>query len=424
MLELGLIAALGFLGSFGHCVGMCGPIAVAFSLADETKLDKTPVSSTRWQKLTFHLLLNLGRLLSYGLVGAAIGGLGSVLVAGGQVAGVGSLFRRSIALFTGGLLIFLGLRQVAPQLLPKLPLLHPLQGKLHAKLQQAMTFTSQRRRWWTPLVLGLAWGLVPCGFLYAAQVKAAETSQFLGGAATMMAFGLGTLPVMVGLGVSSAWFSRDRKSQLFQLGGWLTLLIGIMTLMRTGDLMVDYAGHASILCLALALVARPISRLWSYPLRFRRLLGVGAFVLALAHTLHMLEHSWQWNMAAVRFMLPQHQWGMLAGGIGLALMVPLTLTSTDAAQRQLRGSWRSLHLLSIPVIILAGVHCILAGSSYLGNLQWQGRPLVHTLALGLGILFVLAVRLPIIWKLLGIQQWYAAPKVVRSSLPQVPEHHR
>lgn len=423
MLELGLIAALGFLGSFGHCVGMCGPIAVAFSLSTEAEQDDPKATSTRRQKVVFHLLLNLGRLLSYGLVGAAIGGLGSVLVAGGQVAGVGSLLRRSIALFTGGLLIFLGLRQVAPQVLPKLPLLHPLQGKLHEKLQQAMAFTSQRRQWWTPIVLGLAWGLVPCGFLYAAQIKAAETSDLLGGAITMAAFGLGTLPVMVGLGVSSAWFSRDRKSQLFQLGGWLTLLIGILTIMRTGDLMVDYAGHFSILCLALALVARPISKLWSYPLRFRRLLGVGAFVLAMAHTLHMLEHSWQWNLAAVRFMLPLHQWGMLAGGIGLVLMVPLTLTSTDAAQRHLGRLWRSLHLLSIPVIMLAGVHCILAGSSYLGNLQWQGPPLVRTLALVSGILLVLAARLPIVWKFLKLERWYTAPKAARSSLTHVPSHH-
>ncbi|MEO0984472.1 MAG: sulfite exporter TauE/SafE family protein [Cyanobacteria bacterium J06639_14] len=423
MLELGLIAALGFLGSFGHCVGMCGPITVAFSLSTQAEPDKAKATTDRWRQITFHVLLNLGRLLSYGLVGAAVGGLGSVLVAGGQVAGVGSLLRRTIALLTGGLLIFLGLRQVAPQILPKLPLLHPLQGALHGKLQQAMAYTSQKQQWWTPAFLGLAWGLIPCGFLYAAQIKAAETSSFIGGAVLMMAFGLGTLPAMVGLGVSSAWLSRDRKSQLFQLGGWLTLLIGVLTLTRTGDLMVDYTGHLSILCLALALIARPISKLWHQPLKFRRLLGVGAFVLAAAHTLHMLEHSWQWNPAAVRFMLPQHQWGMLAGGIGFALMVPLTLTSTDGAQRWLGRYWRSLHLLSILAILLAGLHCTLAGSSYLGNLQHQGRPLIHTLALGGALLSVLAVRSRLAWQLFQVEKWYVAPR----SLPPPPRstssHH-
>lgn len=94
MVDLLLIAALGFFGSFGHCVGMCGPIAAAFSLSASAE-------ASRQQQLRFHLTLNLGRLLSYALVGATVGGLGSVLVAGGQVAGVGSPLRRGIALLTG-----------------------------------------------------------------------------------------------------------------------------------------------------------------------------------------------------------------------------------------------------------------------------------------------------------------------------------
>lgn len=422
LVDLGLIATLGFLGSFGHCVGMCGPIAVAFSLSSPASDDPTP-SQTQQTQIVFHSLLNLGRLLSYVLVGAAIGGLGSVLVAGGQVAGVGSLLRRSIALFTGSLLILVGLRQIAPQILPKLPLLHPLQGVLHERLQQAMSHTASHRHWWTPGLLGLAWGLVPCGFLYAAQIKAAETSSLWGGAATMFAFGLGTLPMMLGLGVSSTWLSRDRTTQLFQLGGWITLLIGILTLARTGDLMVDYTGHLAILCLGIALIARPICKLWPQPLKFRRLLGVGAFVLGVAHTFHMLEHSWKWNLAAVKFMLPQHQWGILAGGIALMLMVPLTLTSTRWAQQTLGRGWRSLHLLSIPALLLCGLHATLAGSSYLGNLQWQGRPLMHSVMLGTGLMLVLAVRSPILWQCLGLKRWYTPAKAATISAPRASKPH-
>lgn len=410
LLELGLIAALGFLGSFGHCVGMCGPIAVAFSLASPNDTPPTNPKETPRKaghhSLWFHLLLNLGRLLSYVLVGAAIGALGSVLVAGGQMAGVGSLLRRGIALLTGTLLIAMGLRQVAPSLLPKLPFLHPIQGFLHDRLQQVMSHTAQSRQWWTPLLLGLAWGLIPCGFLYTAQIKAAEASSALGGAVTMLAFGTGTLPMMVGLGAYSGWLSRDRSSQLFQLGGWITVLIGVLTLMRTGDLMVDYAGHGALGLLALALIARPISKLWSGPLRFRRLIGVGAFMLAIAHTLHMLEHSWNWNPAAIRFMLPQHQLGIWLGIVALLLLIPLTLTSTPAAQRQLGKYWRSLHRLSIPILLLGWLHGTLVGPTYLGNLQFQGRPLIHTMLLSCGMLVVLAVRSPLIWKLMGLQRWY------------------
>lgn len=421
LVDLGLVAALGFLGSFGHCVGMCGPIAVAFALSSQARDDQTS-SQAQQTQVVFHSLLNLGRLLSYVFVGATIGGLGSVLVAGGQVAGVGSLLRRSIALLTGGLLILVGLRQIAPQLFPKLPLLHPLQGALHERLQQAMRHTAHQRRWWTPGLLGLAWGLIPCGFLYAAQIKAAETSSLWGGAATMFAFGLGTLPMMLGLGVSSTWLSRDRTSQLFQLGGWITLLIGVLTLSRNGDLMVDYTGHLAILCLAMALIARPIRKLWPQPMKFRRLLGVGAFVLGVAHTFHMVEHSWNWNLAAVRFMLPQHQWGILAGGMGLLLMVPLTLTSTQWAQHALGRVWRSLHLLSIPALLLCGVHATLAGSSYLGNLQWQGRPLIHSVMLGTVLMLVLALRSPLLWQCLGLKRWYTPAKAAISTSPTSKTH--
>lgn len=104
MLDLLLIVVLGFLGSFGHCVGMCGPLTVAFSLSHK---QETP-SSWR-QQLYFHALLNLGRIVSYALVGAGIGALGSVLIASGQMAGIGSNLRQWMAILTGVMLVWFGL---------------------------------------------------------------------------------------------------------------------------------------------------------------------------------------------------------------------------------------------------------------------------------------------------------------------------
>lgn len=128
----------------------------------------------------------------------------------------------------------------------------------------------------------------------------------------MLAFGLGTMPMMLGVGVSAAKLSADKRSQLFRLGGWVTLVIGFLTLLRT-DAMVDYTGHAALIFLMVALVARPLSRCFSAPLHYRRALGVGAFVLAVAHTAHMLDHTLQWNFAAFSFMLPQHQLAIALG---------------------------------------------------------------------------------------------------------------
>ncbi len=397
MLDLLLISTLGFLGSFGHCAGMCGPLTVAFSL-----------SSSRNDKLAtfrFHLLLNLGRIAAYGLVGAGIGGLGSVLIAGGQMAGTGSEFRRAIALLTGTMLIWFGVVQIKPNWLPRLPLLHPLS---HDRVGQAMNKLSAQKHWWVPVALGLLWGLIPCGFLYAAQIKAAETGNPVLGAATMLAFGLGTLPTMLGVGFFAGRLSADRRSQLFRMGGWVTISIGIVTLLRT-DEMVDFTGHAALLCLMLALLARPASKFLPQLLRYRRALGVGAFVLAVAHTFHLLDHTLKWNFDAVSFMVPQHQLGMVAGMLSLLLMLPAAVTSVDRIQHHLGKLWRQIHLLSVPAFLLCAVHATLIGSHYLGGFEWTAVSQLRALLLGIIALGVLLVRSRLFWSILSLEKFYVSP---------------
>jgi len=387
MLDLLLIMALGFLGSFGHCAGMCGPLTVAFALSHESK------SLSWWQQLRFHALLNLGRIVSYTLAGAGIGALGSVLIAGGQMAGIGSALREGITLLTGSLLVWFGLTQIKPGLLPYLPLFHPLQGGLHHRLSNMMVKLSTYFHWWTPALLGLAWGFMPCGFLYTAQIKAAETGNLWTGSATMLAFGLGTLPTMVGVGLSASLVSADQRSQLFRLGGWITLVIGIITLLRTGDTAVDYTGHGALLLLMLALLARPLNHLWAQPLRYRRVLGVGAFLLSLVHLLHMSDHMLGWNLEAVSFMVPLQQIGLIAGTLALALMLPAALTSFDRAVQVLgRRRWRQVHLLSVPALWLCVVHAVLNGSHYLGGLEWTPANQLRVVLLGLGTLGVMLMR--------------------------------
>ncbi len=430
-LDLWLIAALGFLGSFGHCVGMCGPVAAAFALSlhnppsqqnesiDAIAESRGESREQTWAaSLWFHTWLNLGRLLSYTLVGAGIGALGSVIFAGGQVAGVGSDLRRIVSILTGVMLIWFGLSQASPGFLPSLPFLHPVkQQAIHERLTRLMLKVSGQSAALTPLLLGLLWGLIPCGFLYAGQLRAAETQSALGGAAIMLAFGLGTLPAMLAMGVTTSLLSRDRRSQLFRLGGWLTIIIGTLLLLRTGDTMQDYSGHAALICLIVALIARPISRLWAAPLHYRRLLGVGAFGLSLLHVMHMASHTWNWQFEAVQFMLRKHQFAVLLGVIALLLLLPAALTSFDGAQKALGTRWRKLHLLGVPALLLAAAHTVIMGSSYWGPLalSWQHQARVAGLLLCVTI--VLAVRSPHLWSLLSLQKYYASPK----SQPPLPE---
>lgn len=403
MLELLLIIALGFLGSFGHCVGMCGPLTVALDLSQQDDSDQ------RISGFQFHLLLNLGRVVSYALVGATLGGLGSVVVASGQLAGIGSSLRQFMAIFTGILLIWFGIRQIKPHWLPQLPFLHPLTGSIHKRLNSGMNQLSIQKKWWTPALLGGVWGLIPCGFLYTAQLKAVETGSLPAGAMTMLCFGLGTLPMMLAVGVSASKISADRRSQLFRLGGWVTLAIGILTLLRT-DAMIDYTGHGALLLLMLALTARPLSSLWNAPLKYRRTIGVGSFILALAHTAHMLEHSLNWNLDAIAFMFPQHRLGMAGGILSLFLMLPATVTSRDLLQKSLGDRWRKIHLLTVPALIFALGHTVLLGSHYLGALQLSLDNKVRVIiVIALGAL-VLLVRSPFFWKIIRHQRFYVPPK--------------
>ncbi|AFY99138.1 sulfite exporter TauE/SafE family protein [Calothrix sp. PCC 6303] len=366
MLDLWLIFTLGFLGSFGHCLGMCSPLTVAFSLSNQQK------SPTFWHQVKFHTLLNLGRIFSYTAVGAAIGGVGSILFQSGQIAGIGSELRQTISVITGLMLIWFGIGHIKPDLLPQIPLLQPLlQSKLHNHLSGRMTKLAMQKQQWTPILLGMTWGFMPCGFLYVAQIKAVETGNFQMGAVTMLAFGMGTLPMMAGVGISISMVSQDQRSQLFRLSGWVTLLIGIITLLRTGDTMTDYTGHAALLCLILALIARPISPWWDFPLSCRRALGVGAYLLAVTHTSHMIEHSLQWNFSALAFLPPNFQQGMIAGVIALLLITPAAFTSFDRFQKVLGENWRKIHLLSVPALIFAVIHTILIGSHYLGSSRFN-----------------------------------------------------
>ncbi len=385
ILDTLLLFSLGFLGSFGHCATMCGPVTVALGLSSGSKLGP----EAGGQSLGFHLLLNLGRILSYGWVGAGLGAVGGLLVAGGQLAGLGSELRRGMAIATGLLLIWLSLGYIAPGLLPRLPFFG-LGEQQHNRLSKMMVQLSLVNRWWTPLLLGLCWGLIPCGFLYTAQIRAAETGQVLTGALLMLAFGLGTTPTLLGMGwVVSRW-SQDQRSQLFRLGGWVTLAVGLSLLLRTGDSHGGaFSAYGSLGLLVLALIARPVQH-WAKEgqlaglLRYRRGLGVGSFLLALLHILQIFSLNWGWNFRTVQFLIPQHRLGVALGLGAIALLTPAALTSFDRFQKGWGNVWRRIHLLTVPALGLAIAHTLLLDSRYWLLGQEQGSAIATGLLMGAG----------------------------------------
>lgn len=170
--------------------------------------------------------------------------------------------------------------------------------------------------------------------------------------------------------------------------------------------MTDYGGHAALICLILSLIARPVNSFWSAPLRYRRALGVGAFVLSGVHSIHHLQHSLNWNFSAFWFLPLEFQWGMGTGAVALVLITPAACTSFDSLQKSLGKYWRPIHLFSVPALLLSAIHTVLMGSHYLQNQ-------LTVILLGIITFGVLLVRSRYFWIYLGLEKFYVPPKKSR-----------
>lgn len=208
-----LLASL--LGSL-HCAGMCGPF-VAFAVGQ-------PNGSTSRARLQF--AYHIGRLLTYALLGTAAGAAGALIDLTSALAGVQPI---AMAL-AGGMMIVLGLAELLRYYGHRLPSMHPpafLVKTVQRGQRLAMTLQPTRRA----LVIGLLTTLLPCGWLYAFAITAAGTGQPWLGAVVMAVFWVGTLPVLmtVGVGVQAALGMFGKRLPV--LCGIALVAVGLSTIM-------------------------------------------------------------------------------------------------------------------------------------------------------------------------------------------------
>ncbi|MCB1060622.1 MAG: sulfite exporter TauE/SafE family protein [Calditrichaeota bacterium] len=160
--------------SSAHCIGMCGPLA---TLGCRSKM-----TGGAWAPLGF----SLGKLVSYSLLGLAAASLGAIFMdqTGLQKA-------TAWVSIVGGVLMIVALI---------LAYVLPTSGGFLAKISVAM---SKRALRWGKLMspgLGLAAAFLPCGVLYAMVARSAAASTPVNGMLIMQAFGIGTMPALLGLG--------------------------------------------------------------------------------------------------------------------------------------------------------------------------------------------------------------------------------
>lgn len=185
---------MGLVGSL-HCVGMCGPIALALPYQN----------GSRWRAASNVILYNIGRIFTYTFLGIIIGLLGKGLF----LAGIQAYF--SIAL--GALLLLAALFSInIEQHLLTIPLLQGLNNWVKVKLSTLLKQNSQG----TLFLIGALNGLLPCGLVYMAIVGTLTMPDIASGALYMALFGLGTVPLMLstaiaGQFVSLRWRGRARK---------------------------------------------------------------------------------------------------------------------------------------------------------------------------------------------------------------------
>lgn len=196
----------GFLGSF-HCVGMCGSLVLA-------------LQARHWYyAITYHL----GRSLMYAILGLLFGLFGRGLYVAG---------------FQQYLSVFLGISMIIFVLLPTQNF--PIFYKFYQKARQFFKPMQQENKLFSTFILGFLNGLLPCGLVYAAIFAAISTADAAYGALYMFLFGLGTMPMLLGLSFTQQNIPLKWRTNLAKIVPYFIILVGILLIMRGLDLGIPY----------------------------------------------------------------------------------------------------------------------------------------------------------------------------------------
>lgn len=210
---------VGLLGGV-HCIGMCGGIvgALTFGLPEQKRQSFSAL-------LPFQLSYNLGRLISYVIAGAIMGGLGMLLA---ELIPI-QIAQRGLLVIAGIFMVLLGLYLSGWWMV--LNRVERMGGALWRKIEP---FGRRLMPVQTPLQalgIGMIWGWVPCGLVYTMLINAVSSGGAIKGAGLMFAFALGTLPNLLAMGLLAGAAARLARSDVARkIAGVTVILFGIYTL--------------------------------------------------------------------------------------------------------------------------------------------------------------------------------------------------
>jgi len=209
MPEFSLLAVFltGLLGGV-HCVGMCGGIVGAFSL-------QLPGSGPR---LSYHLAANFGRVASYVVAGLIAGALGSTS------AFLSQLFPAEKVLYVLANLVLIALGLHLAGIWSGVLILEAAGGGVWKRLQPIFKKLVPIQNVPQAFAAGMVWGWLPCGLVYSVLIAALASGNALQGGLTMLAFGLGTLPNLLLMGIFASQLQKLLTRRGVKLGAGLVIV--------------------------------------------------------------------------------------------------------------------------------------------------------------------------------------------------------
>jgi sulfite exporter TauE/SafE/copper chaperone CopZ len=204
----GMLFIIGLLTSV-HCIAMCGGINLSqcmpLKLVDDSKISK-------FNTLRPSIMYNLGRVISYTLIGGVVGYLGSVISFSGRTQGI-------IAIIAGLAMVIMGINIIN---------IFPWLRKFNIRIPRIISDRINNNKNNSPLYVGLLNGLMPCGPLQSMQLYALSTADPLTGAISMFFFSLGTVPLMLGLGALSSFLGKKFRNKMMSVSAILVVFLGLI----------------------------------------------------------------------------------------------------------------------------------------------------------------------------------------------------
>jgi len=214
-----------------HCIAMCGSVigALTLSLPAEVRESQT-------RMFPYVLNYNLGRLLSYGIAGAIVGLLSSPL----------SAFNGHLILRYLSVIVMIGMGLYLAGWFPKFAQMERVGAPIWRWLQPIGQKLLPVRTRSQAFLLGTVWGWLPCGLVYAALAVAATVGDPVKASLTMLAFGAGTLPAVMGAGLFAGLLaSMARAKHLRRIAGILIIVMALVTTFGPMEHHQDHSGQVN-----------------------------------------------------------------------------------------------------------------------------------------------------------------------------------